>query len=210
MQTLDLRKQYKQLYAPPAKAPQLVDVPEFTFLSIDGGIEPGQGPGSSPGFQEATEAMYGAAYALKFISKQRAINPIDYPVMPLEGLWWIEGGEFDINKKDNWLYRLLIMQPDHVTAEMLGEAVAKLEKKRPGRVLSRLRLDRFHEGLCMQIMHVGPFSAEPATVARLHAFAAENGYRLRNDHHEIYLGDPRKANPETLKTVLRHPVEPVR
>ena len=97
MTTLDLRKQWKHLYAPSAKKVELVDVPEFKFVMIDGRIEPGEAPGTSPGFGEAMAALYGAAYTLKFMSKLRKEDPIDYPVMALEGLWWVEDGEFDIN-----------------------------------------------------------------------------------------------------------------
>jgi hypothetical protein len=100
------------------------------------------------------------------------------------------------------------MQPDHVTLEVFADALAKLRKKRDdAAALDLLYFDRFHEGLAVQIMHLGPYSEEPATVERMHTFAAESGYRLHNRHHEIYLGDPRRTAPEKLKTVLRHPVE---
>ena len=92
MTQLDLRKQWKHLYAPSAKKVELVDVPEFKFVMIDGRIEPGEAPGTSPGFEEAMGALYSAAYTLKFMSKLRKENPIDYPVMALEGLWWVEDG----------------------------------------------------------------------------------------------------------------------
>jgi hypothetical protein len=208
MAELDLKKQWKHLYAPSAKKVELVDVPELKFMMIDGQIEPGEGPGTSPGFEEATGALYSAAYTLKFMSKQRKEDPIDYPVMALEGLWWVEGGHFDINVKDNWFYRLMIMQPDHITPEMFAQAVAQAQKKKSNPALARLRLETFCEGLCVQIMHIGPYAAEPATLDKMRAWAAENGYRLTiGTHHEIYLGDPRRADPEKLKTVLRHQVE---
>ena len=101
----------------------------------------------------------------------------------------------------------MIMQPDHITPEMFAEAVAQAAKKKPNPALSRLRLESFREGLCVQTMHLGPYATEPATVERMQAWAAENGYRLTGKHHEIYLGDPRRAEPEKLKTVLRHGVE---
>ena len=94
MKTLDLHKELKYLYAPSAKKAEIVQVPRFKFIMIDGAIEPGQGPGTSPIFQEAMQAMYGVAYTLKFTAKLRKDEPVDYPVMALEGLWWIEGGEF--------------------------------------------------------------------------------------------------------------------
>ena len=206
MAQLDLRKQWKHLYAPSAKQVELVDVPELKFVMLDGRIEPGEAPGTSPGFDAAMAALYGAAYALKFMSKLRVEDPIDYPVMALEGLWWVEDGQFDITVKDNWVYTVMIMQPDHITPAMFAEAVAQAAHKRPNPALSRLRLESFREGLCVQTMHLGPYATEPATVEKLQCWAAEHGYLLAGKHHEIYLGDPRRAEPEKLKTVLRHAV----
>lgn len=208
MEKLDLKKQLKHLYLPGAKQVELVDVPELQFVMLDGAIEPGQSPGSSPAFSEAMMGLYGAAYTLKFMSKLRKENPIDYGVMGLEGLWWVEDGQFNISKPDNWHWRVMILQPEHINAEMFQEALGQLRKKKGDQpVFDRLRLERFREGLCVQVMHIGPYAAEPATVARMEAFAAEKGYRLCGMHHEIYLGDPMRTAPEKLKTVLRHPVE---
>jgi hypothetical protein len=208
MQMLDLRKTLKHLYNPSSKQPAFVEVPRFQFATVEGAIEPGMEPGTSPSFAAALEALYGISYTLKFMSKQRAQEPIDYPVMPLEALWWIEQGEFDIRKKDNWCWRAMIMQPEHIAPEMFGDALAKLRKKRDGGAgLELLRFAPFEEGLSVQLTHLGPYSEEPATLDRMRAFAEEQGYRLHNLHHEIYLGDPRRGTPEKLKTVLRHPVE---
>lgn len=207
MKTLDLRKELKYLYSPSAKKVQLVEVPRFSYLMIDGAIEKGYAPGTSPAFQEAMQAMYGAAYTLKFMFKQRKQDPVDYPVMALEGLWWVEDGQFDITIKDNWFYRLLILQPEVITAVALEEALAQLRKKKGDQpAFSRLRLEPFEEGLCVQVMHIGPYDAEPATVANMEAFCRENGYAKTGHHHEIYLGNPLRAEPEKLKTILRHPV----
>lgn len=211
MQTLDLRKTLKHLYSPSSKQPAIVDVPLFQFASVEGAIESGMEPGTSPSFAAALEALYGIAYTLKFMSKQRTEEPIDYAVMPLEALWWIEQGEFDIRIKDNWCWRAMIMQPDHITPEMFDAALVKLRKKRDGGAgLDLLQFGRFEEGTSVQVMHLGPYSEEPATLDRMRAFAEEEGYRLHNMHHEIYLGDPRRGTPEKLKTVLRHPVERAR
>jgi hypothetical protein len=185
----------------------VVDIPDFLFVMIDGKMEKGKSPGESPAFREAMTALYGASYTLKFMSKLRKKNPIDYPVMALEGLWWVQGGKFDITKPENWRWRAMMMLPDHITPKMFAEALDKIRAKRPSPSVERLRLERFREGLCVQAMHAGPYAAEPATIERLNAFAAENGYALRGRHHEIYLSDPRRTAPEKLKTVLRHPVE---
>lgn len=205
---LDLRKEFKNLYAPSAKKVEVVQVPRFQFVMIDGMIEAGHGPGDSPTFQEAMQALYGASYTLKFMSKQRKENPIDYSVMALEGLWWVEGGEFVIGRKDNWAYTVMMLQPDHITPDMFAEALHDLRRKKGDQpAFARLRLEAFEEGLCVQILHIGPYATEPATIEKMDAFALENGYQMHGKHHEIYLGDPMRAQPEKLKTILRHPVK---
>jgi hypothetical protein len=212
MKTLDLKKELKAFYQPSAKKPEIIKIPRFQFAMVDGVIEKGRGPGDSPGFQEAVQALYGISYTLKFTFKKRKTNAIDYPVMALEGLLWLTAGEvFDINIKDNWSYTLMIMQPEIITLEIFEETREQVRRKKgDSPSLSKLRLESFEEGLCVQVMHIGPYATEPATVERMRAFAEENGYRdcvgHERKHHEIYLSDPRKADPLKLKTVLRHPV----
>ena len=214
MKTLDLRKQYKEFYKPSAKKAVLVRVPCLQFAMIDGAIEKGEEPGTSPTFREAMMALYGLSYTLKFTSKLRKTNPIDYPVMALEGLWWVEDGRFELSMKDNWHYTVMMLQPEHITQAMFDEAREQVRKKRGDSTsLTKARLEQFEEGLCVQMMHIGPYATEPATVEIMQAFAAENGYRDRvgpnGKHHEIYMSDPRRVGPEKLKTVVRHPVEKI-
>ena len=214
MKTLDLKKQFKHLYQPSAKKAEIVQVPRLQFAMIDGAIEKGSEPGKSPTFAEATQALYSVCYTLKFMLKKRKTNAVDYPVMALEGLWWVEDGMFDITVKDNWFYTLMIMQPDVITQDIFAQGLEQVRKKKgDSEMLSKLRLTYFEEGFCVQTMHIGPYATEPATVERMRAFAQENGYRdrvgLGGKHHEIYLGDPRKADPAKLKTVLRHPIEKI-
>ncbi|HEY6073856.1 MAG TPA: GyrI-like domain-containing protein [Anaerolineales bacterium] len=211
MKTLDLKKDLKAYYQPPRK-PAVLKIPCFQFAMIDGAIEKGKTPGDSPGFEQAMQALYGISYTLKFMLKKRKENSIDYPVMALEGLWWVEDGQFDLNVKDNWFFTVMILQPSVITPALFAEGLEQLRKKRgDSPALARLRLADFEEGLCVQAMHIGPYATEPATIEEMRAFAAANGYRDRvgpgGKHHEIYLGDPRKADPAKLKTVLRHPVE---
>jgi hypothetical protein len=207
MQKIDLRKELKHLYAPSAKKVELIEVPEFQFAMIDGSIEAGASPSVSPSFQTALEAMYGISFTLKFMSKLRKEDPIDYSVMALEGLWWVDSGEFDFQKKEDWRYTLIMMQPAHITQEMFQEALAQLRKKKDSPAAAKLRFGSFCEGLSIQTMHLGPYSEEPATIARMQAFAQENRLKYHGKHHEIYLGDPRRAQPEKLRTILRQPVE---
>lgn len=209
---LDLKRELKHLYLPSAKAPALVDVPDMQFAMIDGQIEGGLMPGDSPGFAGAIGALFSVSYTLKFVSKKRPVDPIDYTVMPLEGLWTTPGGGADYADSNEWTYTLMMMQPDHITREVFDEAIEQLLKKRakeghPTDAIQQLRLERFHEGLSVQMMHLGPYIDEPRTLEHMGVFADTNGYVFRGPHHEIYLGDPRMAKPENLRTVLRHAVE---
>jgi hypothetical protein len=209
MEKLDLKKQYAHLYKPRHNRVTVVDVPVFKFAILDGAIEEGQSPGTSPAFQQAMEALYGISYTIKFLSKYSKENPIDYTVMALEALWWVEDGDFDIKVPSNWRWTAMLMQPDHISSELFQAGLEQVSKKKPNPAFDLLRFETFHEGLAMQTMHIGPYAEEPATLEKMDAFAQENGYIYRGKHHEIYLGDPRRAKPENLKTVLRHPVEKV-
>ena len=202
------------MYAPSAKKPEILKVPKLQFAMIDGIIEKGKEPGNSPAFAEATQALYSISYTLKFMLKKRKTNAIDYPVMALEGLWGVQDKMVDVAKKDNWTYTLMILQPDVITKDIFAEGMEQVRKKKgDSPILSKLRLSHFEEGLCVQMMHIGPYATEPATIEIMRAFAAEDGYRdnvgPNGLHHEIYLGDPRKANPAKLKTVVRHPLKKV-
>ncbi len=208
---LDLKKQLKHLYLPSAKQPVLVDVPEMQFAMIEGQIEAGATPGESPGFAEAIGALFAVSYTLKFVSKKRPDNPVDYTVMALEGLWTTPAGGADYADLNEWMYTLMMMQPDHITPEMFDEARVQLMKKKAKEghstgSLETVRLERFREGLCVQMMHLGPYVDEPKTLQQMAVFAEAGGYAFQGRHHEIYLGDPRMARPENLRTVLRHPV----
>lgn len=211
MKVIDLKRQYKGLYQPSAKRPVLVQVPNLQFAMIDGYIEKGSEPGKSPMFADATQALYSLSYTLKFMLKKRKTNAIDYPVMALEGLWWVEDGVFEIFRKDNWFFTLMIMQPEVITPEIFEEAREQVRRKKgDSEMLAKVRLAHFEEGLCVQVMHIGPYATEPATVEQMRAVALESGFKDNvgpdGKHHEIYISDPRKAAPDKMKTVLRHPV----
>jgi hypothetical protein len=202
---LDLTKELKHLYFPSPKAPVMVEVPVLNYLMIDGHGD----PNTSPVYQAAVEALYTLSYTLKFAIKKAEAT--DYAVMPLEGLWWVEDmAQFTTTDKSAWDWTMMIVQPEPVTAEWVERARAEaIKKKGPGetaQAVSRIRFEPYAEGRAAQIMHLGPYSAEGPTVARLHAFIAQQGFALRGRHHEIYLGDPRRTAPEKLKTVIRQPV----
>ena len=201
MQTLDLKKELKLLYTALQGRVMLVEVPPMNFLMIDG-----QGnPATSPLYAEAVQALYTLAYTIKFSLKKQGIA--DFPVMASEGLWWMEDmAQFSLARKDEWLWTMMIMQPAVVTPQVVEAARSEVHKKKPSPALQQLRLEPYNEGLCAQILHIGPYSAEAPTIQHLHAFIAESGFERRGKHHEIYLGDPRRSAPDKLKTILRQPV----
>ncbi len=182
-------------------------MPDLWFLTIDGRGEPG-----GDAYQDALGALYGTAYTLKFALKKTQPER-DFKVMPLEGLWWVEGDPPRLDElqrdRESWNWTMMIAVPDHVTPEEAADAAQQAGRRKPLPAVDRVRLERFTEGLAAQVMHVGPYAEEAATLERLHAFVAEQGYELRGRHHEVYLGDPRRTAPERLKTVLRHPVRAV-
>ena len=210
MAPFDFKKEYKVLYAPTMQ-PAIVEVPEMVFIMIDG-----QGdPNICQTYQEAVAVLYGLSYAIK-MSKKSGMMPsgyFDYVVPPLEGLWTIADKAFVggvIQDKSQLLWTAMIRQPEFVTPMVFDAAIDILANKKPSLDTSGARLETFTEGLCAQIMHVGPFDDEPRTIARLQAFIAASGYRQdmtnQRRHHEIYLSDPRKVPPERMKTVIRHPI----
>ena len=204
MQKTDFKKELKHLYRPSVKKIAIVDVQPMQFLMIDGHGD----PNTSQAYQEALETLYAVAYTLKFASKKQLQR--DYVVMPLEGLWWVEDmAEFSQDDKDAWDWTAMIMQPDWISEEMVESAKEAAAKKKDLPALPKLRFGTFPEGLSVQIMHIGAYADEAPTIARLHAFIAENGYQLAGKHHEIYLSDPRRTAPDKMKIVIRQPMKTV-
>jgi hypothetical protein len=205
MSKIDFKKELKHLYRPSPKEFVVVDVPPMSFLMIDGHGD----PNTAQEYQDAVEALYAVAYALKFMSKKQ--KGMDYVVPPLEGLWWVENmEEFSTEDKSAWDWTMMVMQPESVTQEMFEAALEQVEKKKDLPALSKLRLETYHEGLAVQILHIGSYDDEGPTIAKMHhEFMPENGYEPAGKHHEIYLSDPRKVAPEKLKTVLRQPVRKI-
>lgn len=200
---IDFKKQLKHLYNPSSKQVTVVDVPELNFLMIDGEGD----PNTSEAYQDAIETLFAVSYALKFAIK-RGESGIDFAVMPLEGLWWVEDmTQFSMEDKDAWKWTAMIMQPAYVTQQLVEEAVKQVEKKKGLPSLSDMRFEAFHEGTAAQIMYFGPYSEEALTIDKIHGFIRDQGYRLRGKHHEIYLSDPRRTAPHKLKTIIRQPFE---
>ncbi len=206
MKKIDFKKEMKEFYSSvSAKEFSIVEVPSLNFLMIDG-----KGyPGTSQEYQDAMQTLYPLSYTLKFMIKKTGK---DYVVMPLEGLWWAENmkvfTEAFMEKKDEWLWTSMIMQPNFITQELVDQAIEDVRKKKDPPALSKVRFEVYTEGLSTQILYFGPYNEEGPTIERMHNFIEEKGYELRGKHHEIYLSDPRRTKPERLKTIIRQPIKP--
>jgi hypothetical protein len=201
MKIIDLKRTLKPFYTASAAKPAIIDVPAMNCLMVDGKGDP-----NGQAFQEGIGSLYSVAYTLKFTFKKE--KAVDYPVMALEGLWCADNiADFLNDKRENWKWTIFITLPDLVTKKDVARAVEAVKKKAKFPRFPQVRFEKFHEGKAAQIMHIGPYAAEGPTIERLHRFVEEQGYKLRGKHHEIYLGDPRRAAPEKLKTIIRHPVE---
>ncbi|OEH86979.1 transcriptional regulator [Desulfuribacillus stibiiarsenatis] len=203
----DYKKEYKEFYMPKDK-PMLIDVPSMNFIMVDGNGD----PNDNPEFENAVELLYGLSYTIK-MSHKKGKQPegfFEYVVPPLEGLWWVEDGQFSFDIRDNWKWTVMLRQPEFVTEEVFQWACTEVSKKKPELDIQLARFENFEEGLCVQILHKGPYETEPESVALMDEFIRledlEDCLRTRGKHHEIYLSDPRKSKPESMKTVIRHPV----
>jgi len=204
MEKLDLKKKWKHLYQPPATAITAVDVPPLTYLMVDGEGD----PNTSPAYTHAIEALYSLSYTLKF-SLKKSPQPVDYGVMPLEGLWWADDpGAFHRQDKSSWKWTAMILQPDFIGRKQLTAALDEVHKKKKNAgTLDRVRLETLVEGTAAQILYVGPFADEGPTIQRIHDFIHAAGKELCGKHHEIYMSDPRRTAPEKLKTIIRQPMK---
>lgn len=198
----DLKKELANLYNPSSRIVQTVNVPTLRFLKVDG-----QGdPNDSLEYREAVEALFSLSYALKFRAKKAPLE-LNYAVMPLEGLWWADDmSSFTSGDRSAWCWTMMIMQPDFIDGDFIEQTRDAVAQKKDLPGLQRIRLESFTEGAAAQIMHIGPFSAEGPTIEKVHRFIEDSGHHLSGKHHEIYLSDIRKANPEKWKTIIRQPM----
>lgn len=205
----DFKKEYKEFYMPKSK-PEIVTVPKANYIAVRGKGDPNDEGGA---YQQAVGILYAVAYTLKMSYKTdyRIEGFFDYVVPPLEGFWWQDGvGGIDYSDKSTFNWISVIRLPDFVTQKDFDWATGEAEKKKH-LDCSKAEFLTIDEGLCVQIMHIGPFDDEPATVSMMNAYLLENGYENdfsgRRLHHEIYLSDARKVAPEKWKTVIRHPIK---
>ncbi len=205
----DFKKEYREFYLPKSK-PELVDVPEMNFIAVRGSGDPNETDGD---YQRALGVLYSVSYTLKMSYKTERKIPgfFEYVVPPLEGFWEQEGADaIDYSRKSDFRWVSAIRLPDFITRDDFDWAVETAAKKK-GLDCSGAEFMTLREGLCVQMLHVGPYDSEPESVALMDAFALSEGYAVDLSrtrlHHEIYLSDPRKSAPEKLRTVIRHPVK---
>ena len=205
----DFKKEYKEFYLPKNK-PAIVEVPPANYIAVRGKGDPNEEGGD---YKKAIGVLYAVAYTIRmsYMGGRQIEGFYDYVVPPLEGFWRQEGAEgFDYRRKSEFLWTSVIRLPDFVKKEDFDWAVAEASRKKK-LDCSGAEFLTVDEGLCVQMMHLGPFDDEPASIALMAAYLAENGYEndlsARRLHHEIYLSDTRKVPPERWKTVLRHPIK---
>lgn len=204
MSKRDLKREFRELYHASARRVAEVDVPAFSYLMIDGEGDPNH----SPAYSQAVEALFSVSYTAKFALKKSALA-IDYAVMPLEGLWWADDWSvFLTDDRARWKWTMMIMQPDFLPGEMIQAAIDRVARTKNLPALTKIRWEKFTEGHCAQILHVGPFSEEGPTIKKLHAYVDGRSERT-GKHHEIYLSDIRRAAPDKWKTIIRQPMKKI-
>lgn len=190
-------------YRAPSLGPEVAQVPALRFVMIDGRGD----PNTATAYRDAIGALYALSYTLKFALKKEL--GLSYRVGPLEGIWWADDMRvFDMQTKADYRWTAMIAQPEAVTPEWFARARDEIRRRKSLASIEVTRLERYAEGLCSQILHVGPYSAEGPTIGRLHAYIKELGGTFDGryqKHHEIYLGDPRRTAPEKWRTIIRQP-----
>jgi len=206
---MDFKKVFREQYQP-TTTPSIIEIPTMPVIRVDGAGD----PNTSEDYRSAIEVLYALSYAIKMGNK----DTLDYVVPPLEGLWTIDG-ELPgpggvVADKARFVWTSLIRQPDFVDSSVFENAVEAVARKKPKLDASTARLEMLDEGLCVQVMHIGPYDTESTTIAKLDPFAVDHGYVIdlspMRRHHEIYLSDPRRTEADKMKTIIRHPVRRAR
>ena len=196
----DPRREHPDRYRAP-DTPVRLTVPPLNLLMVDGEGD----PRTAPGYTDAVATLYAVSYGVRGMVKQSGGAP--WTVMPLEGLWWAQDmSSFTADRREDWLWTMMIAQPGVVDDETVAAAVSAATAKGRAPAGDRLRFETFDEGDVVQVMHHGPYAEESPSIEALHASIAEQGLVLRDKHHEIYLNDPRRVAPAAVRTVLRQPV----
>lgn len=201
MELFDWKKEYKELYFPKQEVGE-VTVPKMNFLMIDGHGD----PNTSPEFAASVQALYSIAYTIKFALKKT--GRADFSVMPMEGLWWAPDMNVFMEQPDDkssWLWTIMIAQPNFVTEQDFKDAQEAAFKKKGLKEIKQVRFEAYDESEAVQILHIGPYSAEGPNILKLHNYIKDHGWELSGKHHEIYMSDARRVAPEKMKTVVRQP-----
>lgn len=206
MDKLDLTKKYKTYYS--AKStPEIVEIEAARFLSIQG-----QGDPSGTNFQAHLQALYSTAYTLKFSCKALQL---DFAVPKLEALWWFDAQKYggcsmteapQKIPRAEWCYKLLIRMPDFVPVDLIEQSKSTVSNKKGIALADQVTLEHLHEGKCVQILHIGPYTTEPVSLQKMMEVMSTHHFKQNGPHHEIYLSDYNKTDPQKLKTILREPV----
>lgn len=207
MEKIDLTKQYKAYFNAKTTA-EIVDIEAARFLSLTGKGDP-----SGQNFSEKIQALYSTAYAIKFACKDAGK---DFTVSKLECQWWYDENKFSNISiaeapqkiaRSEWEYRLLIRLPEYVTANDVKKGIEITLAKKKSVLASDIQFYEMHEGKCVQILHIGPFSTEPESLEKMNVLFENHSFKKNGLHHEIYLSDFRKTEQHKLKTILREPVK---
>jgi hypothetical protein len=201
MEKFDQYMRLKDIYSAPLNNVVFKTIPPLNYLLIDGEGD----PNTSQFYKDAVQALYSVAYSIKFAYKKGSIS-IDFKVMPLEGLWWADDmNKFSADKKKDWKWTMMILQPEFVTFETVKTTIKTVIEKKGLQIANQVRLDTLREGEVMQLLHKGPYSAETENIQKLHDTIRMNGFVRVGKHHEIYLNTPLKTVAENLKTIIRQP-----
>jgi len=198
---LDLTKEYK-IYYTAKTTPEIVEFDEAWFLAIEGKGAPG-----GDEFQAKVSALYSIAYGVKMLMKKEGK---DFTVAKLEGLWWIDSDKpwYKVPREE-WRWKLLILQPEFVTSEIVEKARQEVIKKKGIDLVNEVKFEKMKEGKCVQILHIGPYSTEPESIAKMRKLMEKENLVENGLHRETYLvmSYPKKVHEEKLKTILRQPVK---
>lgn len=202
VEKLDLSK-VDTAYYKAGKMPEIKELLPYNYLTISGQSAP-----DTPQFLKAIETLYQVAYGVKFLSKA---EDDDFVVPKMEGFWWIYGGvedqaEFENTPQDQWFWKIVIRMPAFIRQDHFIRAMEIVKFKKSPDNIDQLRFEEINEGKCAQILHIGSYSNEKATIEKLHQFVADQGLKISGYHHEIYITDPRRTSEEKLKTILRYAV----
>jgi hypothetical protein len=202
------KKQEKNFYLP-KNSPEIINIPSFNFFTIEG-----EGDPNSSSFSNYVEVLYSLSYAIR-MSHKSGLAPKDYyeyTVYPLEGVWDINDNAkksfSGIIDKSTLVFKLMIRQPNFVSKDFANQIIEITKIKKPHDLLDLVKFETIEEGTSIQMLHLGSFDTEKDSFNKMELFAKEKNLKRKClTHREIYLSDPRKIEPDKLKTVLRFQVE---